>query len=327
MARRVRVSTVSGYPVQVPGIGPEQMLEVVQERWRERLAVVLADEPDLVVLPEHGDRGIFSQDPYQNLPVEAVEEFTRFKGDKMVEFYGEIAREHGTHIAYSGYRIDDDGLLRNSTQIIGADGRVLGAYDKVHPTIAEHHQRKVVPGEGMKVVETPIGRISPLICYDLNFTESLPELAALKPEIITFGSAYHGGFMQQYWAYTAQSWFVGSVHPPNTSQIISPVGHEVATTVNYRFHVTTTINLDYKVLHIDENHLKFRRIKERFGPGVEILDPGRVGVVLLTSESDEFTVDDVMAEFQLADLDDYFARSRDSNQNAQPVRFSAGSTQ
>lgn len=316
MARRITVSTVSGYPVQAPGLTASQSIDLLQERWAERLAIVWPDEPDLVVLPEHGDRPIASMDPYRNLPIDVVDELTATKGEAMVRFYGDLAREHHTHIAYSGYRIDEFGQLRNSTQIIGPSGDVLGDYDKMHLTIGEHHDRGVMPGESMTVVDTEIGRLAPVICFDLNFTESVPELAALKPDVIVFGSAYHGGFMQQYWAYQTQAWFVGAVHPPNTSQVLTPMGDVWASTVNYRFHVTTQINLDRKVIHIDENHTKFLAMKRRYGNAIRIHDPGRVGAVLLTSEADDLTVDEVMAEFELADLDDYLARSRESNRTA-----------
>ncbi|MDO5535293.1 MAG: nitrilase-related carbon-nitrogen hydrolase, partial [Propionibacteriaceae bacterium] len=152
MARRITVSTVAGYPIVAPGLSVEQSLDLIRERWAERLAIVWPDQPDLVVLPEHGDRPIWSLDPYQNIPIEMAAELTAAKGDTMVSFYGDLAREHRTHIAYSGYRIDAWGHLRNSTQIIGPEGTVLGIYDKVHLTIPEHHDRDVVPGAGMKVV-------------------------------------------------------------------------------------------------------------------------------------------------------------------------------
>ena len=307
---------VSGYPIVAAGLTAEQSLDLVRERWAERLEIIWPDQPDLVVLPEHGDRPIIAMDPYENISIEAAAELTAAKGDAMVEFYGDLARQHNTHIAYSGYRVDEAGQLRNATQIIGPEGTVLGVYDKMHLTIPEHRDRDIIPGDGMKVIETAIGRIAPVICFDLNFVESVPELAALKPEIIVFGSAYHGGFMQQYWAYQTQSWFVGAVHPPNTSQILTPMGDVWASTVNYRFHVTSQINLDYRVIHIDENHFKFKAMKKRYGPAVKIHDPGRVGAVLLTSEADDLSVDEIMAEFELADLDDYLNRSRASNQAA-----------
>ncbi|QOR69828.1 carbon-nitrogen hydrolase family protein [Ruania alkalisoli] len=310
MARHVTVSSVSAYPfVADPSTSHKALLDALISFWRDRIATVLPDRPDLIVLPEHGDRPLAHWYPLQHFPIEQIADFTAYKGNLLRDALSEVAAEHRTRIAYSGYRIDDGDRLRNSTQLIGTDGSVVGAYNKNYLTIPEHRDRGVTYGEQMQVIETDIGRIAPVICFDLNFEQGLAELAPLRPEIILFSSAYHGGFMQQYWAYTCRSYFVGSVQPPNPSAIISPVGDIVASSTNYYPDVTTRINLDYAVIHIDENHRRFADIKRAYGPKVRIHDPGQVGFVLLTSESENLSVAEVMAEFGLVDIDDYFGRS------------------
>src|SRR5699024_6490316 len=89
----------------------------------------------------------------------------------------------------------------------------------------------------------------------------------------------------------------------------SPVGEVVASSTNYNAEVTARINLDYAVLHLDENHLRFPDVKRAYGPKVRIHDPGQVGFVLLTAESDDVTMAEVMAECGLVTMDDYFGRS------------------
>lgn len=324
MARHLTVSSVSAFPfVADPSISHSRLLDELIDFWRARIEVVLPDRPDLIVLPEHGDRPLAHWYPLKHFPTEQIAEFTEHKGSRLRDALGEIAVAHSTRIAYSGYRIDDDGRLRNSTQLIGTDGGVVGAYDKNYLTIPEHGNRGVAYGEQMQVIESDIGRVAPVICFDLNFEDGLAELAAQRPEIVLFSSAYHGGFMQQYWAYTCRSWFVGSVHPPNPSAVISPVGEVVASSTNYYAEVTTRINLDYAVVHIDENGTKFGDIKRKYGRKVGIHDPGQVGFVLVTAESEDLTVAEVMSEFGLVDIDDYFRRSlaqRDAVLAAAPTR-------
>ncbi|TDE92785.1 carbon-nitrogen hydrolase family protein [Occultella glacieicola] len=310
MARHLTVSSVTSFPfVADPAIGHGKLLDDLIDHWTTRIATVLPDRPDLVVLPEHGDRPLAHWYPLQHFPIEQIAEFTVHKGDYLRDALAELAAANRTRIAYSGYRIDEAGRLRNSTQLIGIDGTVLGVYDKNYLTIPEHGTRGVSYGERMTVIETDIGRIAPVICFDLNFIPGLTELARLRPEIILFSSAYHGGFMQQYWAYTCRSWFVGSVWPQNPSSVVSPVGEVVASSTNYYPEVTTRINLDHAVVHIDENGRKFGDIKRKYGDGVRLHDPGQVGVVLLTAEREDLCVADVMAEFGLVDVDDYFGRS------------------
>jgi predicted amidohydrolase len=310
MARHLTVSSVSAYPfVADPSISHSQLLDELIRYWGARIDTVLPERPDLIVLPEHGDRPLAHWYPLKHFPVEQIAEFTEYKGAQLRDALAEIAVENRTRIAYSGYRIDSGGRLRNSTQLIGVDGAVIGSYDKNYLTIPEHGNRGVSYGDRMQVIETDIGWIAPVICFDLNFEQGLAELAPQRPEIILFSSAYHGGFMQQYWAYTCRSYFVGSVHPPNPSSVISPVGEVVASSTNYYANVTTRINLDYAVVHIDENGKRFDEVRRRYGRRVRIHDPGQVGFVLLTAEDDDLTVAEVMAEFGLADIDDYFARS------------------
>jgi hypothetical protein len=67
--------------------------------------------------------------------------------------------------------------------------------------------------------------------------------------------------------------------------------------------------LDCAVAHIDFNREKFNRLKEKYGRDVTIFDPGELGCVLLTSESDTVSIQQMVAEFEIELLDDYFARS------------------
>ncbi|MDQ0614488.1 putative amidohydrolase [Microbacterium sp. W4I4] len=317
MARHVTVSSVTSYPfVADPSISHGALLDALIDHWTARIATVLPDRPDLIVLPEHGDRPLAHWYPLRHFPIEQVAEFTAYKGDQLRDALSEIAVANRARIAYSGYRTDEQGLLRNSTQLIGVDGEVVGVYDKNYLTIPEHGVRGVSHGERMQVIETDIGRIAPVICFDLNFEQGLRELAPQRPELILFSSAYHGGFMQQYWAYACRAHLVSSVWSDNRSPIISPVGEVVASTTNYYSEVTTRINLDCAVLHIDENGKRFADVKRKYGPKVSIHDPGRVGVVLLTAESDDLSVADVMTEFGLVDVDDYFGRSLEERERA-----------
>jgi hypothetical protein len=125
-----------------------------------------------------------------------------------------------------------------------------------------------------------------------------------------FPSMYHGGLMQSYWAYSCRSHFVGSIGLDNLpNEFYSPVGHRIATSTNYYQAITTTLNLDCIVAHIDFNRDKFVALKKKYGPDVTIFDPGQLGSVLITSESQIVTIEEMVAEFEIELLDDYMARS------------------
>ncbi|MNI64595.1 hypothetical protein D3C73_1200520 [compost metagenome] len=74
------------------------------------------------------------------------------------------------------------------------------------------------------------------------------------------------------------------------------------------------MNLDCIVLHIDENSSQFLDIKRKYGPKVNIHDPGYLGCLLLSSECEEVTAADIVKEFGLEPMDDYFCRSEQARQ-------------
>ena len=161
----------------------------------------------------------------------------------------------------------------------------------------------------MPVFKCDFGTVCPIVCFDLNFDEVRRRVKEKNPDIVTFHSAFHGGFMQEFFAYDTRSFLVSSLLNHKPSKILSPLGVVRATTTNYINYVTATINLDYAVCHIDYNMAKFMAAKNKYKDKLQIEDPGYVGAVLLSYEGDDKTVMDVIREFEIELLDDYVERS------------------
>lgn len=305
MARFVKISCLSA---PQHAIGPEVDLQETVERmiryWERQLEQVLPDRPDIIVLPECCDR------PEKvGYPLERRKQYYRHRGDQIRDFFAEVARKNSCYIAYSAVRALDDGSFRNSTQLIDRQGQVAGVYNKNHVVHGERTSGDILYGKDAPVFETDFGRVACAICFDLNFDELRLKYVAQKPDLILFSSAYHGGLMQQYWAYSCRAHFAGSIYTHAPSAIISPVGEIVASSSNYYHFVTKTVNLDCEVIHIDYNGAHFRSMKNKYGEKIRIHDPGLLGSVLLSSETDEFTVHDLIQEYGLERLDDYWQRA------------------
>ena len=301
MANRVKISTIGPRPpAGNPGPGQAAVRQMIAW-WQERLTQVLPDRPDLIVVPEACDR----------YPAHSTDErlaYYRVRGNQVRDFFADVARRHRCHIAYSAAREMPDGTWRNSSQVIGRDGQVLGIYDKNHPVITETTEGGILCGRDAPLIECDFGRVACAICFDLNFDELRLQYVQAKPDLILFSSMYHGGLMQGYWAYSCRAHMVTAVAGV-PSVILSPLGHILASTTNYFDHVTATVNLDCKVAHLDFNWEKLASLKARYGTGVSIFDPGYLGSVLVTSETDDKTSDDLIREFEIELLDDYWARS------------------
>ena len=300
MAKRVSISTIGAAPPR--GTPPlDEAADRMMAHWRAELAQVLPDKPDLIVVPEACDR-------FPEQPKEERLAYYRCRGNRMRDFFADVARQHDTYIAYSASRQVDDGSWRNSTQIIDRCGEVAGIYNKNHVVIEETTDYGILCGKDAPLIACDFGRVACAICFDLNFDELRLKYVAQRPDLIVFCSMYHGGLMQRYWAYSCRAHFVGAI-AGRPSAIISPTGEILASSTNYFDHVTRTVNLDCCIAHLDYNEERLRKMKKKYGPEVTIADPGFLGSVLITSEHESVSALEMVAEFEIELLDDYWERA------------------
>jgi hypothetical protein len=308
MANHVTISCLGPRPLVVEdaSIPPQEVVERMIQHWQGQLDRVLPDRPDLIVLPEACDR------PDQGkFPLEPRLAYYRARKNQIRDFLADVAKQHHCYIAYSAHTEAEDGSWRNSMQLIDREGQVMGAYHKNYLVPDEYNKTNILYGKDAPIFECDFGRVATAICFDLNFDELRQHYAKAKPDLIVFPSMYHGGAMQNYWAYSCRSYFVGAIAGlPCT--IVTPLGEVAAHSTNYYPFITTRVNLDYAVLHIDENGEHFLKIKQKYGSKVNIHDPGFLGCVLLTCESDDLKVKDIMDEFGLELMDDYFYRAEEA---------------
>ena len=299
--KKIVVSVLGPAPLKEKPADNQQAVDRMIAHWKKQIAPVLPDRPDLIVLPEACDR----------FPAQSMEErkaYYKFRGNTIRDFFCEVAKENHCYIAYSAARRMDDGTYRNSTQLIDRNGKIAGIYNKNHLVPHETTEGGILCGKDAPIFKTDFGTVAMAICFDLNFDELLEKYAKQRPDLIIFSSMYHGGLMQNYWAYHCRSYFVGAI-AGNECTVVNPVGEKIAHSTDYFSRITTEINLDFKVVHLDENWGKLDAVKAKYGRGVTIFDPGHVGAVLLTSNMEDVTSDDIISEFQIETWDEYYDRS------------------
>lgn len=290
--RKVTVSTIA-----LPRLwrGEDPCQEIVKN-----IEKVLPDKPDLILMPELCDRAGTTADYHSRETLGVPEDICR------------IARENRCYIAFPTL-IKPDEHYRNTVVMVDRAGQIMGCYHKTFPVIGEMENSDILPGNGPVIFDCDFGRVGCIICFDLCFQELSWQYRAEAPDLMLFASAYHGGFMQEYWAYNTLSHFV-SASTGLQSRILDPVGQTLAHTTNYRNFVTETINLDCCPVFLGLNHGKLNAAKEKYGPKIRISDPGHLGAVLLSSETEEFTVESVVEEFGIEPLRVYFDRVREVRQ-------------
>ena len=308
MARYVTLSAVGALPPTVATTtDASDVVDIMSRHLAAQVEQVLPDQPDLIVLPE-----VCDLPANFDLTSEAtLVTYLGARGERVLRVLAQLARDHHCYITYPAARRLPDGTWRNSIQLIDRHGDVAGVYDKHHPTIWEN-EAGILSGACPVVAECDFGRVGFAICFDLNFDALRAQYAQARPDVIAFCSMYHGGLMQSYWAYSCRTHFVGAISGScGSGHILSPLGETVAASTNYFNYVTTRINLDCRLAHLDYNWDRLRAMRAKYGPRVKVTDPGYLGSVLISSETDELSVEDLIAEFQLELLDDYVARALD----------------
>lgn len=106
--------------------------------------------------------------------------------------FAELAAELGTHLVLGTYeRGPERGMVYNAAVVLGPAGELLGVYRKTHPFGTERADRGgwVTPGEDVLVVDTPLGRIGVIICFDGDYPELSRITALAGAELICRPSA------------------------------------------------------------------------------------------------------------------------------------------
>ncbi len=297
MARRIRIAVMSGTRELRAKSTAIDTYRTMQDYWRQEFENVIYDKPEFIVLPEACDR-VLDIDETQK------QEYLNLRNQKTVDFFCGLAKEYKCGIVFNS-TINK----RNTSFAVADNGRITGKYDKVFPMTTEMYEG-VIPGKEAVVFDYgKIKRAGFAICFDLNFNELLNEYSTLKPEVMFFSSMYHGGLVQKTWAYSTRSFFVSSICG-RESAVTAPNGRVIARSTNYTDFCTADINLDSELIHLDFNREKFGDIKKKYGDGVIIDDIGHLGSALISCELREKSMNDIITEFELIRLDDYFDFAR-----------------
>lgn len=105
---------------------------------------------------------------------------------------GNAAKKNGIVLVGGSIFEKADGKFWNTAPVFGPDGTLLTAYRKTHipEDILYHEQHYFEPGNtGIQVVETPYGKICPLICFDQWFPEAARSATLKGAEIIVYPTA------------------------------------------------------------------------------------------------------------------------------------------
>lgn len=141
----------------------EKAVSVIREAARNGAQLIVFPESFLPAFPIWAAlwAPIHNHDLFEAL----VHNSVQVPGPELAKIAGE-ARRNGVHVSFglSERSSISDGCLWNSNVLIGEDGHLLNHHRKLVPTFYEKLVWANGDGAGLRVIQTPLGRIGALIC-------------------------------------------------------------------------------------------------------------------------------------------------------------------
>lgn len=108
------------------------------------------------------------------------------------EFYGGLARRFGVVIVTSLFEKRSAGLYHNTAVVMERDGSIAGKYRKMHiPDDPAYYEKfYFTPGDiGFHPIDTSVGRLGVLVCWDQWYPEAARLMALQGAEILVYPTA------------------------------------------------------------------------------------------------------------------------------------------
>lgn len=217
---------------------------------------VQATGAELVLLPESVTTGFTTAvdterlwDLVSELPGPIIEPFTQ------------LAAELGIHLVLGTYeRGPVRDVVYNAAVVLSPSGELLGVYRKTHPFGIERSDRGgwVTPGEDVLVVDTELGKLGVIICFDGDYPE-LSRITAIRgAELICRPSALLRSadlweLTNRARAYDNHVYLIGcnatGVDPAGViyfgnSMIVTPIAEVIARAASHECWVSATLRPD-----------------------------------------------------------------------------------
>lgn len=217
---------------------------------------VAATGAELVVLPESVTTGFTP-----GVDAEQLWDLVSELPGPVSRPFAELAAELGVHLVLGTYeRGPRRGVVYNAAVVLGRSGELFGTYRKTHPFGSERADRGgwVTPGADVLVVDTELGRIGVIICFDGDYPELSRITALAGAELICRPSALLRSadlweLTNRARAYDNHVYLVGcnatGVDPAGViyfgnSMIVSPIAEVIARAASHECWVSARLTPD-----------------------------------------------------------------------------------
>ncbi|MBZ7986070.1 carbon-nitrogen hydrolase [Campylobacter sp. Cr9] len=168
------------------GLVSQKYSENMREITKEKIKNVANKGAKLVILQELHQNAYFCQ-------VQNTNNFdlaANYEDD--LKFWSEVAKQNKVVLVTSLYEKRLEGLYHNTAVVFESDGSIAGKYRKMHIPDDPHFYEKFyfTPGDlGFKAIDTSVGRLGVLVCWDQWYPEAARLMALDGAQILIYPTA------------------------------------------------------------------------------------------------------------------------------------------
>ena len=175
-----------------PAVNAAALVEAIGQAGRDGAAMVFTPEMS----------GLIDRDRTRAAASIVAEE-----DDRVLVAVRDAARRAGIWVHLGSLAVrGDDGRFANRGFVIDPAGEIRARYDKLHLFDVDlasgeswRESAAYAPGQAAVVVDTPLGRIGPSICYDLRFPDLYRALSDAGADILSVPAAFTRPTGEAHW--------------------------------------------------------------------------------------------------------------------------------
>jgi N-carbamoylputrescine amidase len=270
--------------IQMPVTGEK---EVNLDKACALLGEAAAKGARLACLPEY----FLADCPEQHMTAEQIGAVAETLDGPSLARLRETGKETGMYVCAGSFiEKGADGLLRNTSALIGPDGAVVGTYSKTHPENAPPKYEVgcgIVPGDEYPVFDTEIGRIGIIVDMDADTAEAPRLLYAHGAELVLWPVNWSARWQLTVDAYSTahcmiNAYFMvvanrvgtrlsqyGTFHYNGGSRVVDPEGCAIARITDY-FEGVVAADVDFGLLRLWRDEIiprdyPYKRRPETYG--------------------------------------------------------------
>ncbi|MEA2064029.1 MAG: carbon-nitrogen hydrolase family protein, partial [Gemmatimonadota bacterium] len=290
LPREVWVASISQN--KLTAVHVEEMIDKLLARMEE----VTPLQPDIICLPEVG--------PFGNLSSErpAIAEIAEKPPGAITERFAEFAKTYRCYVWCPIYT-KEAGHYYNALVLIDRQGKVVGEYRKMHPTVGEIN-KGISPGSlTPPVFHTDFGTVGAQICFDIEWLDGWQRLGEAGAEMVFWSSAFGGGTKLNMLANLFRYIVVSSTRK-GVTRLCDITGETVAWTGLWETWVCAPVNLEKAFLHTWPFVHKFNDIRRKYGQAIRLTTYHEEEWSIIESLSPDVKVADVLKEFEIKTYDE-----------------------